>query len=182
MKSLPCLAVLAAVALVTPAQAQTQKIKPGLWEHSVTMKSQSGQMEGAMAQAQAQLESLPPEQRKMVEQMMASRGVGMGTGGKPTALRVCISKEQAERDELPSNERCRHESVQRSGNTVKMKFSCDSNPPTSGEGEFTMKSPTAYSGKAVVNTYVQGKPEKMSMEMTGSWLGADCGSVQPAKH
>lgn len=178
MKALPCLAMLAALSLLPAAQAQTQKIKPGLWEQSVTMKSQSGQIEGAMAMAQAQMEAMSPEQRKMVEQMMAGHGVGMGN--KLTTMRMCISKEQSERDEMPQNEHCKQQSVQRSGNTLKLKFSCEGPPATSGEGEFTLKSSTAYSGKALVNTVVQGRAEQMTMDMNGTWLSADCGTLQPA--
>ena len=46
------------------AHAQPQKLRPGLWEHTVAMKSQSGQMEAAMAQMQKSLASMTPEQRK----------------------------------------------------------------------------------------------------------------------
>jgi hypothetical protein len=40
-----------------------------------TMKQLSQQMQGAMAQMQAQLQNLPPEQRARVEQMMRGRGM-----------------------------------------------------------------------------------------------------------
>ena len=55
------------------AHAQTQKLRPGLWENSVTMKSQSGQLEAAMAQMQKSMASLTPAQRKQMEQAMAQR-------------------------------------------------------------------------------------------------------------
>lgn len=47
----PALALTTALFLtgaLAPAHAQVQKLRPGLWEHSVVMKSQSGQMEAAM--------------------------------------------------------------------------------------------------------------------------------------
>ena len=173
-------AVMVAMTASAAAQAQTQKIKPGLWEHSVALKTQSGQIEAAMTAAQAQMAAMPPEQRKMVEQMRASRG--MSRPGKASTMRVCVSTEQAEHDELPQNDHCKQQSMQRSGNTVKIKFNCDGTPPASGEAEFTVKSATAYSGKALVNTVVQGQPEQIQMDLTGTWLGADCGQVQPAGH
>jgi hypothetical protein len=39
--------------------------------------------------------------------------------------------------------------------------------------------PDSYAMKMVMNTSVQGRPEKMTMDGSGKWLGADCGSVKP---
>ena len=48
------------------------------------MAGASAQMNAAMAQMQAQMAQMPPEQRAMMEQMMASRGLG-GPHGPPGA-------------------------------------------------------------------------------------------------
>lgn len=176
-----CLAALA----TTLAQAQPAKLQAGLWEQSMTMKSSSGEMESKMAQMQQRLASMPPDQRKMVEDMMARQGVGAGPGAGPAAgngqtIRMCISAEQASRSEVPQQEgNCKQEMLERNGSTVRYRFSCNGNPPTSGEGEYTMSSPTSYSGHATVNTQVKGKPEKVEMTQSGKWLGADCGSLKP---
>jgi hypothetical protein len=53
------------------------ELEPGLWKYSFDIESQSGQVEAAMAQAKKMLESLPPEQRKMIGQQMASQGIGL---------------------------------------------------------------------------------------------------------
>lgn len=159
--------------------AWSQKVSPGLWEQSMTMKTQSGQLEQGMAQMQKELAKLPPDQRKMMEQMMAGRGVGMAPG-QPTTVRVCISPEQAARDEMPQHDgRCKQTEVQRSGSTVKFKFSCTGQPPTSGEGEYTFESSKANSGRVVVDTVAAGKPERMEMQSRGRWLAADCGALKP---
>lgn len=183
MKTLPALITLIALsALVAPATAQLGKMQPGLWEHAMTMKSASGQMEAQMAQMQKDLASMPPDQRKMVEDMMARQGVTMGGGasGRSTTVKMCITPEQAERADVPQQEgNCKQEVIERSGSTVRYRFSCAGNPPTSGEGEYTMASPTSYTGRTTVLTQVQGKPEKMEMTQTGRWLAADCGSIKP---
>src|SRR5690606_40136712 len=62
--STAALALLAGLAAPVGAQ---QKMRPGLWAHSATVKSQSGQMEAALAQAQQSLASLSPAQRKQME-------------------------------------------------------------------------------------------------------------------
>jgi hypothetical protein len=180
MKTPSALIPLIALTAIAPvASAQPGKMQPGLWEQTMTMKSASGQMEAQMAQMQQQMANMPPEQRKMVEDMMAKQGVGMGAGRSPT-IKMCISPEQAERAELPQQEgNCRQEMLERSGSTMRYRFSCTGTPPTSGEGEYTLASPTSYSGRTTVLTQVQGKPEKMEMTQTGRWLGADCGAIKP---
>ncbi len=160
--------------------ASAQSMKPGLWEHSFTMKSGSGQIEKAMADMQKQMAAMPPDQRKQMEQMMAQSGVGMGA--RANTVKVCISPEQAARLDIPQkDDQCKQEITQRSASMMKFKFSCAGQPPASGEGEVTFHSPAHYSSKSVVNTSVEGKPERMTMDQTGKWLSADCGSLKPVK-
>lgn len=162
-----------------PLQAQT--LKPGLWEMSTKMQSASGQMESQMAQAQKQMAALPPEQRKMMEEMMARQGVKMGgtTPGGGMTVKVCLTKEMVERNEVPAQQGdCKTTTQPRSGNSMKMSFVC-TNPASSGEGQVTFVSPEAYTSKMNVNTTVQGRPEKMAIDANGKWLAADCGNVRP---
>jgi hypothetical protein len=179
MQHIVAVAVLAGTASVGFAQ---QSMKPGLWEITQKMQSSSGQMEQGMAQMQQQMASMTPEQRAQVEQMMAQRGVKMGTaGGGGMSIKMCMTREMAERNEMPSQDRgeCK-KTVQRSGNTVKVAFTC-TNPPSNGEGQYTFISPDAYSMKMVVHTTAQGRPETMNMDGTGKWLGADCGDIKPMR-
>ena len=168
----------AALALTVPcASAQTQAL--GLWEHSIGMKSQGGEMEKAMAEMHKQMAAMPPEKRQQMEQMMASRGMTMGAEG--TRVKVCVSKEQAARPVEPRmNPDCTRQDVQRSGNTMKFRFECSKPRTSSGEGELTFLSDKAYAGKTTVTTQVRGQPQQMNMEMSGQWLSADCGDIQPS--
>ncbi len=166
------------VLLAAPVSAQPDQLRPGLWEHSVTMKDDGGQMAAAMAQMQQQMAAMPAEQRKMVERMMAERGVGLSPGGR--TVKVCMTKEDVSRETLPVQEGCT-QTVKRSGHTWQVAFQCKGNPPSSGEGVVRMLSPTAYDGNFTMNTVVNGKPERMQMTQQGKWLGADCGSLQPIK-
>ena len=173
--------ITAALLIAGTAFAQSQ-MKPGLWEITHRTQTSSGHMEQQMAQMQQQMANMPPEQRKMVEEMMAKRGMKLGAGGaNGMSMKMCVTKEMAERNEMPAQERgdCK-KNVQRSGNTVKMSFTC-TNPPSSGEGQYTFASPESYSMKMVVHTQVQGKPETMNMEGSGKWLAADCGDIKPVR-
>ncbi|MFT3816675.1 MAG: DUF3617 domain-containing protein [Rubrivivax sp.] len=162
--------------------ALAQKIAPGLWEsQGEASMPDNPELQAKMKQAQAQMANLPPEQRKMVEQMMAKQGVQMGSAGAKPTFRYCVSKEQAERNQIqPDAEgRCKQDSVERSGNTLRFKVSC-SNPPSTGSGEITFISDKAYTMKMTVDaTAAKGQVGRMEMNSSAKWIAADCGSVKP---
>lgn len=177
-------AILGAALIATPAAAQN--MKPGLWE--VTNKiggsgDAGAKMAAAQAQMQQQFAAMPPAQRKQMEEMMAKQGVNMGPGapGGGMAVRICITKDMAARNEPPAQEgNCKRDSVQRSGNTTKFKFTC-TNPQSSGEGTVTLNNPESYTMKMNMSRQVGGKPEQMNMDAQGKWLGSDCGNIKPVK-
>lgn len=164
----------------SPVVFAAQNMKPGLWEHSFTMKSQSGKVEQAMLDMKKQMAAMPADQRKMMESMMAKQGMGLGLG-KATNVNVCISKEQASKLEFPNNQNghCKQEIMKRTANYVQMKFSCDGDPKTEGTAEFNLVNSTTYTGKAVINLIKDGKTDRMDMNSKGKWLSADCGNLKP---
>lgn len=90
-----------------------------------------------------------------------------------------MTKEMAEHDAIPAGRGdCKTSQQQRSGNTMKMSFTC-TNPPSTGESQVTFDGAGSYSSKTTVTTTTHGKPETMTMEGSGKWLSADCGSVKP---
>jgi hypothetical protein len=172
---------IAALLLVTSAgYAGAQNIKPGLWEFTTQMQGGSGQTSDAMAQAQKQMDSMPPDQRKMMQDMMAKQGVQMGTGaGGGMRAKVCVTQEMVDRNEVASQQDgCTHKNGPRIGNTMKFSYVC-TKPPSTGEGQVTFTGPESYSTKMTSTTTVNGRPEKMEMQNSGRWLGSDCGTVKP---
>ena len=173
--------LLAAAALVLATGATAQTTKPGLWEVTNKMQSSSGEMEKAMAGMEKQLASMSPEQRKQMQDMMGKQGMSMAPGsGGGMSMKMCITKEMAERSELPQQQQgdCKTTRSPRSGNTMKFSYVC-AQPPSSGEGEMTFNGDTAYTMKVNTTTTVKGKPEKMTMDASGKWLAADCGNIKP---
>ena len=169
--------------IATPATAQT--MKPGLWEITNKMGGSGdtgAKMAAAQAEMQKQMAAMPPEQRKQMEKMMAQQGVNMapGAAGGGMAVRVCITKEMAARNETPAQSQgdCKQEQLQKSGNTTKFKFTC-TKPPSSGEGEVTMNNPESYTMKMKMTSPEKGKPEQMTMDAQGKFVSSDCGSVKP---
>lgn len=175
-----CRLVLAACALAAGA-ASAQSIKPGLWEMTGKMGG-NPEMEKAMAQMQQQMASMPPAQRKQMEEMMAQRGMQMGqAGGGAMTVKVCLTPEMVDRNDYAAPHGqggCKTTAQPRMGNTMKMSFVCTT-PPSSGEGEFTFMGSEAYRSKMTITSSARGKPETMTTESSGKWLGADCGPVKP---
>lgn len=175
MKTLPYAMALSAACLLAPAAAQTT-LKPGLWEIQQSFKG-NPELDEAMKEMREQMASMPPEERKQMEAMMARQGVGMAPGGQ--GMRMCMTKEMVERNDIAGQQGdCRTTQQQRSGNSMKVVFTC-TNPPSRGESQITMKGPEAYTVRTTTTTTVGGKPETMAMEAAGRWLSADCGTLKP---
>lgn len=174
--------VVAVLLFAAGAQAQTH-LSPGLWEQQISMKTNNPDMDAKMAKMKEQLASMPPDKRAMVEQMMASKGIGVGANAN--TFRMCMTKEQAERDSMPQHDgRCSQQEATRSGNTIKFKTTCQGEKggqPITSEGEFTMNGSTGYTGHSVTNMTVHGQPTQMQSDVVGKWLGSDCGDVKPVQ-
>ena len=170
--------LIATLLALTAGAARAQTQAAGLWEHTLQVQSASGEIERAQAQLQQQLATMPPEQRKQLEGLMASRGVQLNPQG--TTLKVCIGKEQAARPaQPPLSGDCRQTDLQRSGNTLRYKFACSTPQQVVGESQIAWSGDKSYAGTSQVTSQVDGKPQRMTMTMTGRWLGTDCGAVQP---
>ncbi|PKO41564.1 MAG: DUF3617 domain-containing protein [Betaproteobacteria bacterium HGW-Betaproteobacteria-3] len=166
------------VVFAAPVWGQSQK--PGLWEITQRM-SGSAEMDQAMAQMQQQLAGMSPQQRKAMEDMMGRQGVTMGVApGAGMALKVCMTREMIERNEMPSQTEgdCKTTQNSRSGNTLKISFVC-TRPPSTGEGSYTFSGDTGFTSRMKITTPRNGKPETVTMTGAGKWLAADCGTVKP---
>ncbi|MBV8036697.1 DUF3617 domain-containing protein [Roseateles sp.] len=176
MKAPVLLLLLAGLAGLAHAQA----MKPGLWELKQTPQLDP-ERQAQMAQAQKAMESMSPEQRKMMESMMGQHGVSMGFSGGAITIKACITKEQAERNMTPTGERgnCTHNS-QRSGNVIKTRFVC-TDPVGEGESTVTLKGGDGFSNQVRITRQRNGKTETTTMSGEGRWLGSDCGDIKPMK-
>lgn len=153
-----------------PMLAGAEQIRPGLWEFTGNMQG-DGQAMPDMQQMLDQLQSMPPEQRQMMEQMMAKQGVKLGSAG----IQLCLSEEQAKARDVPladPSSGCTHEITERGEDVMKFRFTC---PDGRGEGETHFESDTAFS------TQVKGvySGRQSDMHSQARWLGADCGGLLP---
>lgn len=153
--------------------AEAPDIRIGWWQYKVDMKTQSGQLEAALEQAKAAMANMPPEQRAMMEQMMAGRGMNFDLQNR--TFETCITKEDVKRMEMPKpDDSCEQSLVKKSSNTYKMTMSCTGNPPSKGAGEFVIVDPKTFKGTIVMETSLNGQPEKMTMKQDGKWVSDTC--------
>lgn len=169
-------ALMLGVVLATPpAQAEQDfqvDIRPGTWQHSFTMKSESGQMEQAIEEALRQLQQLPESQRRMVEEMMARQGIDLGLAG--TTVEVCITEDDLRQGSLPQQEGCEQSLEQESADNFIFEFECAGDPPYSGSGTLTRVSREHYTGAAEFETRMGGNPERITLVQEGRWLHESC--------
>ncbi len=177
-QSNPARLLLGALLLAGASLAAAQSMKPGLWEVK-TQLALDPQQQAKMDEARKQLANLPPDQRKMVESMMAQQGVKVNLADGGMSAKICLTKADVERGEVPYDRRgdCTHD-VKRSGNTMNLKFTC-TNPQSSGEGTYTFNGDSAYTMKMRVTTTEKGGPKTADMSGSGQWLGADCQGIRP---
>ncbi|MGQ3051973.1 MAG: DUF3617 domain-containing protein [Roseateles sp.] len=183
MKS-TALLLMAGLAAASPTMAHAQGLKPGLWEFKQTPQlgaAHQTEMAAQMAQAQKAMEGMSPDQRKMVEQMMAQRGVSVNMSGGVITVKACITQEQAARNLAPLMQQgnCSQDS-KRSGNVIQTQFVC-TNPASEGEAIVTLRGNEGFTNDVTIRQQRQGKTETTKVNGEGRWLGADCGDVKPLK-
>ena len=179
-RALPLLLIspFAFLAAFTAAQAAPVVMKPGLWEIRQTPEMSPDQ-QAKLEQAQKALAGMSPEQKAMMEKMMAQRGVSMNMSGGTITIKSCVSKEQAERNTPPvtdTKSNCTH-TVKRNGDTIHTHFVC-TDPASEGDSDVTLSS-NGFTSKTRFTHQRNGKTETMSISGDGRWLGTDCGGLKP---
>ena len=163
----PIIPLCTAALLFGALPVQALEMLPGLWEFSSDNIEVDGTQMPGMAEMVEQMKGLPPEQKKMMEEMLAAQGVELGAGG----VRMCLSEAQVKSRELPFQDEpgCSQELVERTDSLWKFTFDC---PDAKGKGETRL----------IESDYRVGTQEGNSrMQSLGKWLGKDCGSLKPRK-
>jgi len=180
-RTLTMFALLACAGAALPSAAgaaQTLNMKPGLWELNNRVSSSDPQIQSAMSEMQKHLANMSPEQRQSLQQMMNRNGVQLqlGEGGNIHSS-VCMTREMIDRKTFPvQGGECSQNVTPLSGNRFKVAFSC-TKPRARGEGEISMESDTSYRGRVQITS--EERSGTVDMDVTGRWVGADCGGVKP---
>lgn len=154
----------------TPLHAE--QIQPGLWEISSSGMQIDGQQMPAMQQMLEQLNKLPPEQRQMMEQMLAQQGVALGDQG----VRVCLSEEQVKARRLPIEQEagCTQEVTESSASHWTFRYQC---PSSRGEGTARFISDREFTTE--VRSSIEGEQGVQNAEVKSHarWVAGDCGGL-----
>ena len=201
MKTYLMMATIATAAISFNTYANRLDMTPGLWEHTMKMnavgaspaeKEQNEKIQQAMVEMKRQMESMPPEKRKMIEQALESRGIKLNDNGLevPTKnmqvakdgikMKVCLTQEEIDKGDMHSqDDTCEEKYTQNSSKVVKISFECKGARPMHGESEVIFQDSKSYAGKTTIVTTRDGKDETIQAEQSGKWLSNDCGSVKP---
>jgi hypothetical protein len=162
--------------------AHSQNMKPGLWEYQSTSKSKSGEMENAMAEMRKGLESMPAEERKKMMDMMAQSGMQFDPAkGNTQIMRICITPQEANNMDFFSDPECKQDIIQRNASNLKIRFKCGGDMPSQGEGTFTFKGDTVFSGQFWFEIQDGGKKDRIEMTQNGKWVSSSCGNLKPRR-
>jgi hypothetical protein len=159
--------------LLLPPVVAAEQLLPGLWEISAPKITVDGQPLPGMEMMLEQMQNLPPEQRQMMQQMMAKQGVQMAGQG----LHICLSEAQVKAQELPLPEQksgCTQETLERSASVWRFRYHC---PDSDGEGETQFISDKAFSTQVRSRSMKDGKVQNSTMDSQGHWLAADCAGL-----
>lgn len=172
-------ALLACLAPTLPAVAQD--LRPGLWELSNHVGSPNPQMQAAIDAMREHLANMPPDQRQAMQQMLQKNGVQLDIGaGGALRSKMCMTREMIARKEVPMQQGdCAYKMSPLGPDRLQVSFSC-TRPRASGEGEMTVDSPTSYHARMRIHGQDQAE-QTVDMDVSGRWLGAQCGSVRPIR-
>lgn len=171
MKTIKLLPLLALVPATCFSQSLT--IKPGLWEHTVAMKSESGRIETMMETMKAQIAAMPAAQRQMMENMMAAQGMKFDFANQ--SFQNCVTPEDAAKGEMEFEKdgNCQKSNVRTEGSTTRIDFACKQ-----VQGEMAFTGDSAYNGTSNMTMKIEGNEEKITATHSGHWVGESCAAVQ----
>lgn len=170
----------AIVAMCGTAHADPH-MRPGLWEETVSVKSDDAQANAAMEQMKARMAAMPPEQRAAMEKMLAGHGVGLSPGA-PNTLRVCVTQAQVDRGFQPEDSgHCSRSNVSTSGSTTSFDYACKSERSSvTGHGTFTALGDSAFKASSSTDMVSAKTTRHLQSDISGKFVSSDCGDVKPA--
>lgn len=197
-------------------QAASVDVKPGLWEFTTSMdpnefsalqKQQGSKMQESMTQALKAMEEakakMTPEQRKLMEQMMASNppadaaktapktAPAMSASAQDTMKQLghymetgtmvnksCITQKEIDDATFMKEEKhgdCVTKSTQVSSSLFKSTTDCKGTDHSHMEAEVTLVNPKNFTAKFVSNSIYDNKPLVMHGQQNAKWIASDCG-------
>lgn len=168
---------LAASVAAASAVSISLHMSTGLWEttSAVTMSG----MEAAANLTPEQMANMPPAARAQMQAMMASMN-----GVHKNTQKSCITQKELDHpfktNMSDPNMTCTDTVVSATPVDEKIHVTCTGARTADGTFHFTMDSPTTMHGHMELVSTAHGHAVTFKNDMTGRWLGSDCGDVKPA--
>jgi hypothetical protein len=157
----------------------TLHVNTGLWEITSAAKAS-----GATGLPENMLAQLPPAQRAKLEASLKS---AMARAEQPHTAKSCITQKDLDRPFHPMESRagvtCKDTLISSTWTTQVVHVVCTGEHQTSDStATFQAPSPTAMQGEIDISLVERGHPVTTKVNLSGHWLGADCGSVKPSNY
>jgi hypothetical protein len=152
--------------------AQQISVRPGLWEHQMQLKSESGRIELALELARTQMALLPPEQRQQIEAVIAAQGLKVDWVNQ--RFQNCVTEQEAASGVFRFAEEggCTIQSAEPKGIATHIEFTC-----AQGQGSLDLADGMEYTGQSSMTLNFNGLIEHATATHTGRWLGASCAAI-----
>ncbi len=160
--------------VVITAQTPMLDVKMGLWETTtkMTMPGMAAQMP---KMSDEDLAKMPPAARAQIENMMKTMQ------GAPVTVKTCMTKEKFEKNgfqqERP-NQNCKQTITSNTPRSMDATVVCSGAQAMTAQMHIESISNTEYKGTMKGKATGRGGEMEMTVDMTGKWLGADCGDVK----
>ncbi len=158
--------LLAGGALPLSAQKSPLNVKPGLWEMSIQLD-----MAGAMPPG-IDTSKMPPEQKAKIAALMAAQK------NTPHVVKSCVTQEELDNyqiNEADKDTSCKTTVTKSSATVIEMTQTCSGS--AAGTRDARVEAPTPTTMK-LVSKATSGRGAGTTVNMSGKWLGADCGDVK----
>ena len=166
------IAALIAVALWAADKVQPLNAKLGLWEIT-----SSQQMTGAVPISPETLAKLPPEQRAKIEARFTQRS------GKPmvSTRQTCMTDEKRSKSAFGEERQgCVRTIVGSTSQLLQLHEECTQKDGTrmSSDAKFELSGDSTMKGTVKVKAAHGDNITNVSLDLSGKWVGADCGTVK----
>ena len=159
--------------LANTANAAETSLRPGLWEIATT------------SDLLLLVPHIPAEQMQSIKDLANEYGFEVPPIENGAAIsKACIIQEMANQKAPPifgeNQLGCTTKNSTRTGNNYKMDFVCNSaDLKGNGTAEGSITSAESFTAKTNFNGTAQGNAVNEQADITGKWLGANCGEVKP---
>jgi hypothetical protein len=154
-------------------------IKPGLWEVTTSRNSTGTPMTSEQkSQKDAAMAKMSPEMRAQVEAMQKDRKAKQG---QAHVIKSCVTQEDLNNPNFfDGGSNCTRKVLKSTSTMQEVQVSCTMGTHTSnGTIHIEAPTPVAWTGTMDTTMVVSGRDMKAQTNMSGKWLGADCGDVKP---